>query len=121
MKWYFLAFVVVLSSGMVVAQEIKLDKADIELLKRIEKMEKAAGIIKGALFFSGLTTALSGSVAELAFNVSQLDLAGLADGISNADKIKSCSISQVIEIHLLDDPASREFWEKLQKPYFDAC
>jgi hypothetical protein len=121
MKPFILAFIVILSSGMAMAQEVKLEKADIELLKRIEKMEKAAGIIKGALFFSGLTTALSGSIVELAFNVSQLDLAGLADGISNADKIKSCSISQVIEIHLLDDPASREFWEKLQKPYMDAC
>jgi hypothetical protein len=103
------------------AEEIKLEKSDLDLLRTIDKMEKGAGTVKGALFFAGISTVLTDSMIELTYNVGQLDLAGLAGGMKNIEYIKCRSIDDAITIYLLDEPPTKTFWEKLKATYSKAC
>ena len=106
------------------AVEVTLDAEDKRVLKTIADMEKAAGMTQTVLAIAPLVSLVtSDGIAAFTFNFVTTDFVGHANAISAMDKIKSCSISDVITIHLLDmtDPAKTEFFEAIQKPYAAKC
>lgn len=116
--------IVVMSSLLAqaaLAEDVKFEKGDLELFRTIDKMERAAGTVKGALFFVGISTVLTDNMIELTYNVSQLDLAGPAGAMKNMEYIKCRSIDDAITVYLLDEPPTKTFWEKLQGTYSKAC
>ena len=116
-----IAAVVLLLGSPAFSQQVTFEEADIALLKEIDKLEKNAKVVSGLLVFSGLTNILTNDKAELVYNVTQLDLPGLANGMKNFQKITACTINEKILAHLSDSVAANEYWEKARKPYEDFC
>jgi hypothetical protein len=102
-------------------QQIQLDKKDIELMKKISVYEKTNGFVTNVLKSAAFEPLNTANPIQLLYNVYNLDVPSLVEGMGNFDKAVACSIYGDIEVYLAEQPNSAPFWEKVQGHYQKRC
>jgi hypothetical protein len=104
------------------AIEISLDSSDIAVLREVARLEKAAGATSGLFTFGPLASLFTTNPAAFSFSVLSSDWAGHANAVTDLDRIKSCRISGVVGVHLVEVHGDKSaFFEDVYHTYHSAC
>lgn len=100
--------------------KVKLNEADIKVLKEIKKAEQAASFLGILVGFGLIADIYSKNVTELTINFVKADWDVYADGIGAIPTILAVSVSSIIALHMddIDEGTPRyTFFEALLKHY----
>lgn len=113
-----------LNAPLLANEQVTLSAEDIKILKTIDSQEKAAGVTQHILAWSPLVAlAATDNIADFVFTFVTTNFEDHAKSVNAIEKIKACSILQVIDLHLIshEHNSAYDFFTNLKTKYDPFC